>query len=100
MAKIDKAIQSKKRLLEKCDKAENQANAVQEKSIEIRLKNTLERRGYKLKKNRRRDPLAIDYGGYTILTSTGAPAAKGSLYNGRLTLEEVVEWVDNMGKGK
>jgi hypothetical protein len=89
-----------KRIVKKCDDLEKQHKEIQEKSLEIRLKNTLDRRGYTLKKNRRRDPLAVDYGGYSILDNTGKPAAEGSLYNGRLTLKEVEEWVDNMGKGE
>lgn len=65
-----------------------------ERSIYIRLRNTLERRGYTLKKSRRRDPLALDYGTYWILDSEGRTVAGGE--NG-FSLEEAAEWVDSMG---
>jgi hypothetical protein len=69
-----------------------------EKSIEIRLRNTLKRRGYILTKSRRKDPLAIDYGLYTISDARNNIAAYGSGYNGMMTLEEVESWVNDMGK--
>lgn len=71
---------------------------VQEKSIEIRMRNTLKRRGYILKKSRLKDPQAILYGVYWILNNRGV-VVYGDRNTG-LSLEEVVEWVENMGKGE
>jgi hypothetical protein len=42
-----------------------------EKTREIRIRRTLDRRGYTLSKSRRRDPHALDYGRYTISDGTG-----------------------------
>ena len=42
---------------------------MKEKTRENRLRRKLSRMGYKLKKNRRRDPQAIDYGGYMIVNT-------------------------------
>jgi hypothetical protein len=39
-----------------------------DKVLENRLRRMLQRRGYQLIKSRRRDPRAIDYGGYMIAT--------------------------------
>ena len=41
-------------------------NDRQRRTIEARLRRTLERRGYILRKSRRRDPKALDYGNYWI----------------------------------
>lgn len=37
-----------------------------EKTVENRMRRTLDRRGYRLRKSPRRDPLAVDYGLYYI----------------------------------
>ena len=42
---------------------------MKEKTRENRLRRQLSRMGYQLKKNRRRDPRAIDYGGYMIVNT-------------------------------
>ncbi len=65
-----------------------------ERSIEIRLRRTLKRRGFKLRKSSRKDPLALDYGHYWIEKPDGEIVAGGE--NG-FTLEEAAAWVDNMG---
>ena len=70
--------------------------------IEHRLRLTLKRRGYRLIKSRRRDPLALDFGGYMIVDSqTGFPVEGGggntSFRNGyELSLDNVQEWVAGM----
>lgn len=70
---------------------------VQEKSIEIRLRNTLKRRGYILKKSRRRDPMALDYGLYWITDKSGNVVSSNDNSSSGITLDEVNEWVQNMG---
>ena len=65
-----------------------------ERSIYIRLRRTLDRRGYKLKKSKRRDPLAKDYGRYWIEDSVGEIIAGGE---SGFTLEQAAAWVNNMG---
>lgn len=66
-----------------------------EKSVEIRMRNTLKRRGYRLKKSGRRDPLALDYNNYWIYDN-------GNIYFGGehgVPLDEIVDYVDNrMGR--
>lgn len=41
------------------------------KTREIRLRRTAERRGYHVSKSRRRDPLALDYGRWTVTDQHG-----------------------------
>jgi hypothetical protein len=50
--------------------------ANKEKIREIRLRNTAKRRGFELSKSRRRDPLAVDYGIWTVLDAKGKAVAK------------------------
>ncbi len=66
---------------------------ITEKSLEIRLRNTLKRRGYFLFKSRRRDPQALDYGGYWIKDMRNALVFGGEF---GVSLKEVNEWVNNM----
>jgi hypothetical protein len=40
---------------------------VTDKARENRIRRTAERRGYRLEKSRRRDPLAVDFGGYMLI---------------------------------
>jgi hypothetical protein len=54
------------------------------KTHENRVRRMLGRQGYKLSKSRRRDPLALDYGRYTI--SRGAARFEVA------TLTEAEEW--------
>jgi len=66
-----------------------------EKSIEIRLRNTLKRRyGYNLKKSRRRDPYAPDYGQYWIIDPDGNHLVAGGEFG--MSLEEVETWIKDM----
>lgn len=66
---------------------------IQPKSLEIRLRNTLKRRGYILIKSRRKDPHALDYGLYTITDERRNVATHGSGYNGMLSIDEVEQFV-------
>jgi hypothetical protein len=61
-----------------------------EKSREIRIRRTLDRRGYKLSKSRRRDPRALDYGLYAISNKAGTAVYEGSL-------DKVEQWVLEYG---
>lgn len=65
-----------------------------EKSMELRARRTLARRGLRLVKNRRRDPLALDYATYSVIeVSTGAlvfPLKKEGLKR----LDGILEWMD------
>jgi hypothetical protein len=45
-----------------------------EKVVENRMRRIAERRGFRVVKSRRRDPMALDYGGYMLVDgTTGAP---------------------------
>jgi hypothetical protein len=72
------------------------------KSLEARLRATLRRRGYRLIKSRRRDPVALDFGGYMIVDSQGGFAVEGgggntTFRNGYdLSLYDVQAWVAGM----
>ena len=48
-----------------------------DKARENRARRSAERQGLKLKKSGRRDPRALDYGGYWLLSRTGAVVAGG-----------------------
>jgi hypothetical protein len=91
--KYQKAIKSKERVFKQLKKVES----ILEKSLEIRLRNTLKRRGFILSKSRRRDPQALDYGGYWIIDGNKNLVA-GDEFG--ISLEEVDEWVKGMGKGE
>jgi len=62
------------------------------KVVENRLRRTLQRRGFTLVKNRRRDPRALGFGGYSILDATGHITA--GLPPDQLSLSDVQRWVD------
>ncbi len=66
------------------------------KSLEIRMRRTLDRRGYRLTKSRRRDDRAPDYGLYAIIDtqSNGTVHASAPWGIHTLTLDDVVEWVE------
>ena len=50
----------------------------EEKIMENRLRRALDRRGLQLQKSRRRDPRAIDFGGYMIVDPATNTAVAGS----------------------
>jgi hypothetical protein len=57
---------------------------------ENRLRRVAERRGYRLLKSRRRDPEALDYGGYMLIDSqTNAVILGGTPVGFSATLEDV-----------
>lgn len=68
-----------------------------DKILEVRMRNTLQRRGYRLRKSRRRDPLAPDYGGHWIDCQNeqgGYFAVAGGEHG--MSLDDVVRWVEEM----
>lgn len=69
---------------------------VQEKREEDRLRSALARRGYLLRKNRRRTPEVYGYGGYMIINARyNAIVAGGNPWPYSLTLDEVAEWLSD-----
>jgi hypothetical protein len=65
------------------------------KVYENRLRRIAERRGFLLRKSRRRDPLALDYGYQLVDARTGKVVAENRVA-GRgfgLTLKQVEEWL-------
>lgn len=59
-----------------------------EKTRENRLRASAERQGYRLRKTRRRDPRAIDYGTWAILEPFS-----NSIVGERMTLDAVEAWL-------
>ena len=63
-----------------------------DKILENRMRRTLKRRGYILKKIKRHDEQALDYGRYRVIDQ------RGQLWrNSLVTLEEIREWVNGNG---
>jgi len=61
---------------------------------EARLRRMARRRGLQLVKSRRRDPMAVDYGGYMILDPDRNWIVAGELDSPRaMSLDEVEEWL-------
>ena len=70
-----------------------------DKVRENRLRRMAERQGYMLKKSRRRDPRAMDFGIYWITDPfLNAIIASGSYYDHGMDLDEVEEWLLRGGK--
>jgi hypothetical protein len=68
--------------------------ATSDKSREIRLRRMAKRQGLELKKSRRRDPKAVDYGGYMIIDQrTGKPVLGYDHFEFQASLEEVEEYL-------
>ncbi len=66
----------------------------EEKVMENRFRRALARRGYSLQKSRRRDPRALDYGGYMIIDpGTNSVIAGGSPREFSMSLSEVEAWL-------
>ena len=64
------------------------------RTLENRLRRALNRRGLTLTRSRRRDPAALDFGGYMILdTETNAVVAGGSPRPFFMTLADVEVWM-------
>ena len=65
----------------------------EDKVRENRLRRMAERRGYILKRSRRRDPQAIDYGGYMLVEATRNFAVVGSdVYAFSATLDDIEQF--------
>jgi hypothetical protein len=66
----------------------------EEKAMENRARRALERRGLQLQKSRRRDPRAIDFGGYMIVDpATNSVVAGASHAPYQMTLDDVEAWL-------
>ncbi len=66
----------------------------EEKVLENRVRRALDRRGLVLHKSRRRDPRAIDFGGYMIVdAATNSVVAGASPVAFSLTLADVEAWL-------
>ena len=66
----------------------------EEKIRENRLRRAAERQGLKLSRSRRRDPRALDYGGYMLLdATTNAVVVGGRPRPYSATLDDVEEWL-------
>lgn len=70
-----------------------------EKVRENRFRRVLKRRGYILRKVRRKDPDAIDYGTYFITDFNNCMMAGGQPWE-QLTLDEVEAWIAPSAKAK
>jgi hypothetical protein len=73
------------------------------KVLENRVRRTLERRGYWLEKSRARDKLARTYGRYWVWESysntvCGRIPTREPSRDATVTLEEIADWLDSMGK--
>jgi hypothetical protein len=65
-----------------------------EKVREARLRRMAQRQGFQLVKSRRRDPLAVDFGGYVIVDPASGQVVAGELDSPRaLMLDEVENWL-------
>lgn len=62
-----------------------------EKVRENRLRKMAKRQGYELQKSRRRDPRAIDYGGWMIVDPDSNGVVEGSNYS--MDLDAIEEWL-------
>lgn len=70
----------------------------EDKVRENRLRRKADRMGYRLLKSRRRDPAALEYGGYMIVDveTGGAVAGTGNAGRGyALSLDDVEEWLSS-----
>jgi hypothetical protein len=77
-----------------------------DRSLEQRVRQTLKRRGYRLEKSRRRDPLALDYGRYwvwneyhnTVVGTIPCIKPSSNPSNGSVTLDEIAQWLDRQAE--
>lgn len=66
-----------------------------DKVKENRLRRIAERRGMRLEKSRRRDPKAIDYGGYMLIdTAANAVVVGASPYSYSASLEDIENYLE------
>ena len=76
------------------------ALSTQEKVRENRLRRMAERQGLRLVKSRRRDPRAIDYGLYTLVsdrTNTVVAGTERTTGRPEFTLDDVEAWLTGEG---
>ena len=66
-----------------------------EKVRENRLRRAARRQGFELRKSRRRDPAAYDYGRWMIVDPSGNTVVAGNQVTGTpsMTLDEVEDWL-------
>lgn len=64
-----------------------------EKVNENRLRRMAERQGLKLMKSRRRDPRAIDYGGYMLVNAYNMIVAGASPNAYSMSIDDVEAWL-------
>lgn len=70
-----------------------------EKVRENRLRRMAERQGLRLEKSRRRDPRALDYGGYMLVEeASGAVVAGESPRPYSLNVDQVEAWLTGEGR--
>lgn len=60
---------------------------------ENRLRAAAERQGYVLRKSRRRDPRANDYGLYAIVEATRGARLPGATHTYDMKIDDVEEWL-------
>ena len=66
----------------------------EDKIVENRCRRALSRRGFTLQKSRRRDPRAVDYGGYMIVDAATNTVVAGAGSNAfSMSLDEVEAWL-------
>jgi hypothetical protein len=79
-----------------CSTLSGMASSTPEKVRENRLRRMAERRGLRLVKSRRRDPRAIDYGLYTLVsdrTNTTVAGTERTTGRPEFTLDDVEAWL-------
>ena len=65
-----------------------------EKIRENRLRAAAQRQGFRIVKSRRRDPRALDYGGYMIVNPCNNSAEAGGMGDGfSMSIEDVEKWL-------
>ena len=69
------------------------ATTTADKIRENRLREAAKRQGYEIRKSRRRDPRALDYGGWMIVDAHTKSVEAGDLTYGGLSLDEVEKWL-------
>ena len=69
------------------------------KVYENRLRQIAERQGLRLIKSRRRDPRALDYGGWRIVDTRSNGVVAGNLRDGGMTLAEVAAYLQDDPEG-
>jgi hypothetical protein len=83
-----------------CSTLSGMASNTTEKVRENRLRRMAERQGLRLVKSRRRDPRAIDYGLYTLVsdrTNTTVAGTERTTGRPEFTLDDVEAWLTGEG---